>query len=309
MAHLAMGQHAIKKPLKNELRVTSVNDNYAPPFRDRYFTNGLSITYSRATEGTFLEKITKSEETAKSIIRIGISHEIYTPENISETNPLSNDRPYAGYLFTNITVNTFWESKNSLRLALHTGIIGPLAAGGSVQAWWHKLINQEQPQGWESQIGNEPVINFGLTYGRSWTLSQKFDVISTAGAETGTGFNNLYAGVTVRAGEIRPMDRSAITASMPETGTMPDFRKNEWYLLFGIKNTFVIHNTLIEGNLFRPSKNGHTQSAEFYLFDIITGFAYSTNAVTWKATVHRLSPELAGGGNHTFASLEMAVRF
>ena len=105
------------------------------------------------------------------------------------------------------------------------------------------------------------------------------------------------------------MDRSAITGSLADKNSVSHYHENEWYLLFGVKNSFVIHNTLIEGNLFRPSANAHTEASESYLLDVTAGFAYSTKAVTWKATMHRLSPEVVDGGNHTYASLEMAVRF
>jgi len=38
------------------------------------------------------------------------------------------------------------------------------------------------------------------------------------------------------------------------------------------------------------------------------GWEYQT-IFTWKVTMHRLSPEVAGDGNHNYGSLEMAVRF
>jgi hypothetical protein len=308
-AHVVWGQSAAKKPFLNELSITSINDNYAPPFKDRYFSNGFNITFSRAIQGRFLRKKTESGLSEKSIIRFGIAHEIYTPKNITERNPLSYDRPYAGYLFAKFSVDSFWESRNGLRLAFIAGIIGPKAGGGRVQSWWHSLFSLKKPEGWENQISNVPVFNLGLMHQRSWLQFQRFDVISTTGAEVGTGFNNLSAGALVRTGDIKPIDHSAITASMPGGGTASGNQENEWYFFLGAKNSFVLHNTLIEGNLFHPSKSGFTESAEFYLLTLSAGFAHSTSAFTVKATMNRLSPEVVGGDNHTYASLEMAVRF
>jgi len=305
----AWGQSIVENTLNDELMVTSSNDNYMPPFEDCYFTNGLKVKFSRATKSHLLRRNAKSGRPLKSIVRVGIAHEIYTPKNTTERDPHSYNRPYAGYLYSNFTVDTFWEGQKSLRLAINAGIIGPLAGGGRVQAGWHKLIKQEQPVGWENQIGNVIVINFRITYRRAWTLSQRFDVISAAGAEMGTGFNNLYSGVTVRTGEIRTIDRSAVTGSILDADSDSVFHEKEWYLLFGVKSSFVVHNALIEGNLFQPSTSRYTNAADLYLLDIRAGFAYSINVFTWKVTMHRLSPEVAGGGSHTYASLEMAMRF
>jgi len=309
LACVVRGQPIFDKGLKNEISITSFNDDFVPPFGDRYFTNGLNITYSRAMKGLFLWRNIISDKKAKAIIRFTIAQEIFTPKNITERNTSAYDRPYAGYLFTNISIDTFWESKTSLQLLLTAGIIGPKAGGRKVQVWWHKLINYSQPEGWETQIDNLPVINLGIKYRRSWLKSNYFEALSTIGAEAGTGFNNLYTGAMVRAGGIKPMDYSAISASRLGGGIVSDSVEKEWFLFLGLTNNFVIHNTLIEGGLFNPAKNEHTETAEFYLITIKTGIAYSTTVFTWKATVHQLSPEVAGGENHRYASLKTVVRF
>lgn len=309
LTQVVIGQPTTKSSLKNELSITSINDSYVPPFGDRYFTNGINITFSRIIRGRFLWKTFIDGQPTKSIIRYGIAHEIYTPKNITEHNPIAFDRPYAGFLFSNFTVDTFWMSRHNLQLSLIVGLIGPKTRAGELQRWWHKLINYTQPEGWNNQIGNEPVVNFGFQYRRTLLLFQQIDMISTIGAEAGTGFNKLYTGATVRTGDFNPIDQSVVTASRLGDGAVSNDNGSEWFLFLGINHSFVLHNTLIEGNLFHPAKSGYIEQANFYLLALHTGFAYSTQIFTWKATLYRLSPEVADGDSHSYASLKMAVRF
>lgn len=303
----AFGQNIRPKHFKNEVHISSSNDNFWPPFYDRYFTNGLDVRYSRILNNQILPG-----KHRKSIIRFNIGQKLYTSKEIVETNVLKFDRPYAAFLYLRSSLDTFWNSKHNLRTSLISGIIGPKAGGEQVQIWWHKLIHYTRPEGWEYQISNEFVINIELEYLRSWLFSNQFEILSTTGLQTGSSFNNLFIETTVRTGNLLTIDRSAITGSRikNKSGTSQNqFRSNEWFLFLGFRNTFVLHNSLIEGRLLQPLKSKHTEDAEFHFTKTRAGVAYSTPTFTWMATAHWLGPEVVGGKSHNYASIDMAVRF
>ena len=96
-------------------------------------------------------------ERAKLRQGIGLAHAIYTPEDISLVIPDLADRPYAGWLnISGTVIATDGDIQDSLQINL--GVIGPLAGGQFVQENWHQLINAAEPNGWDSQLRNEPGI-------------------------------------------------------------------------------------------------------------------------------------------------------
>ena len=311
---MVSAQSANDSGFKNELTFTLVNDNFTPPFRDRYFTHGLSITFSRALKRRLLWENIFWEEPVKSVLQVSLTQEIYTPESIIERDAHEYDRPYAGYLFTNTSLHTHWKRRNSLFVTLTTGIIGPKAGGAKVQEWWHGLINLSEPIGWENQVSNEAVVNLGLQYQRAILEANRFDIISAIGGQAGTAFNTARLGTMLRLGNIDPKDRSAIAGRRfggygASTRAVNYHRKNEWFLFLELSNAFVFHNALIKGNFFKISDSSLTKEPEPYFTTLKAGAAFSTTLFTWIFTAYQLSPEVKGGGTHNYASIEMAVRF
>ena len=92
---------------------------------------------------------------------LSFGQNIYTPEDITQTELIVDDRPYAGvtYFSAGFHSRTI-EYLDSLEL--YIGLVGPNSYAEQVQTWWHELIGSEIPQGWDNQLNNEPVI--GITY-------------------------------------------------------------------------------------------------------------------------------------------------
>lgn len=308
-----IGQNTGLKPVNKEIRITSSNDNFWPPFYDRYFTNGLDIGFSKALGDRKILGNLIPQVQRKSIIHFKAGQKLYTSQSITEKDVSKFDRPYAAFLYLRTSLNVFWKNKHNLKMALTSGIIGPKAGGRQVQSWWHKLINYSSPEGWEHQIGNEPVLNVELKYLRSWLFSNRFEILSNTGFQAGTSFNNLYTGTTVRTGKILVFDHSALTGSrLNKNSTLQagsQYNDNEWFLFLGFNYTFVLHNSLIEGGLLDPLKSKHTEDAESFFATMKAGIAFSTPIHTCKVTTHWLSPEVVGGKSHNYASIDISVRF
>lgn len=289
---------------KHELRLLMANDNFSPPFHDRYFTNGLGLSFSRVLNGGIAGR--NDLKGRKTILQLELGQNIYTPHTITSTRIEEFDRPYAGYLFLKSSMRSFLNRHNNLQLGLNVGVIGPGAGGKQLQSWWHRLIAIEKPMGWDSQINGELALTFEAGYMRSWIHSPGFDLITSANMQAGTAFDNVSAGIAARIGDLNSIDRSAYTQSL--AGSYFSETDSEWFLFLEVRNRFVFHNTLIQGSLFRPSRSVHTTEANPSYISTIMGFAYSKGFISWMLSFHRLTPEVVEGKSHTFGKIELGVR-
>ena len=72
-----------------EFSIVTDNDLYISIEKDRYYSNGLFLSYRYIP--------TKFNETQKKIITVTLGHQIYTPFKSTVVNKILHDRPFAGF--------------------------------------------------------------------------------------------------------------------------------------------------------------------------------------------------------------------
>ena len=170
-------------------------------------------------------------------VSLSFGQNIYTPVDIAETKLITDDRPYAGYLYFGFA----FQSKTERRLdtiEIDMGIIGPESLGGQTQRLVHQLINVQLPNGWENQLSTE--LGLSLIYERKikqWKYEADrgfgFDVIPHFGAALGNVYTFLNAGAEIRLGWNLPSDfgsstiRPAGDAHAPYNQNDPRFFKRK----------------------------------------------------------------------------------
>ncbi|MFW5699263.1 MAG: lipid A-modifier LpxR family protein, partial [Planctomycetota bacterium] len=95
-------------------------------------------------------------------VGIGIGQVIQTPEDLERESYIPDDVPYAASL----GVFFSWAAISPKHIAgcqLYLGTIGEPALAEEMQRTVHSIFSGDDPQGWDNQIGFEPVVN--LTYG------------------------------------------------------------------------------------------------------------------------------------------------
>lgn len=138
-----------------------------------------------------------------------IGHTIYTPENLTVSRLIRNDRPYAAWLrYTSQFQVVNEEHVHDFRGSL--GLVGEAALGDEIQSGLHEIIDSAEPRGWDNQLDNEPVVQ--LTYRYRYRpfeafadedrTNRIFDVFPHATGTLGNAF--VYGGVggTLRLGTI-----------------------------------------------------------------------------------------------------------
>lgn len=231
---------------------------------DRHYTNGLLFSYAhqpdwarQVTDGLGLE----STATAAGY---HFGQQIFTPENLTLAMPDPADRPYAGYLFGGL----FWQRENGDQLDhLQTdlGVVGPSSGADDVQDWVHDWFGGQDPQGWNTQIGDE--FTYQLTYRHKWRIDLgdpgffgdelRWQLIPQAGFGLGNVYRQIELGATLRVGQqlldnfgpASIADRGSATGlsrrwAADRAGQTPRFR---WSLFGKAGVRFVEHNIFLDG--------------------------------------------------------------
>ena len=96
----------------------------------------------------------------------------YTPENRLATDLISDDRPYAGWLYGSLSIHTVTADPNdrtrkvSESVELSLGVVGPESLGEEAQDFIHEARLIDPFRGWDNQLKTEPGIL--LNYERKW---------------------------------------------------------------------------------------------------------------------------------------------
>lgn len=167
---------------------------------DKYYTNHTRFAYTY-----------EPEETPDRRYFFSIGQEIYTPKARYVSVPPADDHPYAGFLYGSIGFSQNDETK-LLSTELQLGILGPSALGKQIQRDYHKLIDADIYDGWDTQIKDQPGINLLSEYRfrmmLSGTLCEGYagDMIIRGFASLGTVRTQFSGGAQVRYGLNLPKD-------------------------------------------------------------------------------------------------------
>ena len=181
--------------------------------------------------------------------------------------PDPDDRPYAGWLNVGVALQTIHrQGEEPIRMdtmEISLGVVGPWALGRELQNNFHDVIGQDESEGWDHQLKNEPALQ--LTYERRWRTGS-WDIVPGLGLETdfvpyaGFGLGNVMiygsAGGIVRMGEDLHKDFGPPRArpALPGSDTFNDSGVS-WYFFAGLEGQAVGHNIFLDGNTFRDGPN------------------------------------------------------
>jgi lipid A 3-O-deacylase len=200
----------------------------------------------------------------------GVAHmffqRIQTPENIRSKEIVQDDIPYAGLLAWQGTLYA-WDDQVSDHLSLYLGAVGPITLAEQSQALAHKILGSQQPQGWEHQIGNEPI--FKIEAQRAWTLfrsddeEHQLDIIGLYGGGVGNLESDTKAGIALRWGSHLAHSFSTFSLDADRQANPLAFSiEKNFYLFIGAKLGVVFNSILIEGNTFKSSHSAHLKHSQ-----------------------------------------------
>lgn len=179
------------------------NDIFAG--NDRHYTNGTF--YTSMVDNVSLPWILDLTSMPDKNEAFTISQLMFTPKDISKSENIIEDCPYAGH----VGLNWFLYQSNSNflhNLGVGIGAVGPISLAKEAQIGVHKLKDVTIPKGWDNQLENKLTSSFtyqfvaktkvisigGIDF--DWTSNIRFDFGDFySGAEIGTvvRFGNHFA--------------------------------------------------------------------------------------------------------------------
>jgi lipid A 3-O-deacylase len=286
------------------------------PGSDNYYTSGERIAYTSPTGQVpgFLASLGQSLLGAgQQRFALELSQNIFTPLKDKLANPPLNDRPYAAVLLGTISLIQDTDDTRTV-LALGLGVIGPDALGRQVQNGFHTLIGQGSIGGWNTQIGNQPVIQ--LTAERTWRMplgsigGLDADVLPAVTVAAGTFRIYAQGGGTVRIGQGLQSDfgapriRPGLTGTDAYAPTLPF----AWYVFAGVDGQAVAWDETLDGLPFATSR--HVSRVPF-VGEFQAGFTIMAWGARFTAMQVLQSDEFHGqhNGLFQFTSASVSVKF
>ena len=252
---------------------------------DRFYTHGTELAYMRTGPApgwlTALgDALPVFEAGERSATGYAIGQKIFTPEDTRSVGLVADERPYAGWLYGTATAGSVVREAANTQvidaLSLTLGWVGPSSRADDVQREYHDLIGVDIPQGWENQLGDEPVLNIGFT--RKWRQFGRFDggpqweISPHAGGALGNAYTYAAGGLMLRLGRDLRRDVGPPNISPGFPGA-PYFAPNDggnWYLFGGVEVRAVARNIFLDGNTFRDS---HSVDSKPLVADVQLGAA------------------------------------
>ena len=287
---------------------------------DQHYTNGLELSYLSVQDGVpgslrpgvaLLPGVARED-----VMRFGISlgQQIFTPNNIAASQPLPDERPYAGWLYLGFAVVAEHE-KQLDTWVLNLGVVGPSSGAEQVQNQFHAKFNSQNANGWDNQLHDE----FGgaLLYEHRWRNifarnydSVGLDISPHVGLSLGNVATYANGGLTLRFGNAVSTDYGVprIRPSLPGSAFFdPTTKGFAWYVFTGVDLRYVAYNIFLDGN---TDNNSLSVERKPYVAESQSGFALVWHRVRFAYTYVLRTEEYEGQEEpDRFGSLAISYRF
>lgn len=176
---------------------------------DKHFTNGMHLELAHPFLGNgfsrnFLLGFSSATPTYQDY-SISIGQDLFTATNTRIDYIDTADRPYAGILYADYSkVTNDFARGHQMKSHFIIGVQGPTAFGNEVQNTVHDWINNDSVLGWDNQISNGLVLDYGVQFNKLLPLNTSVsEVVWTNRGQVGTIYNYLSTGIRFKVGYFR----------------------------------------------------------------------------------------------------------
>jgi len=281
----------------------SDNDAYLATGQDKYYTNGIFISYRFANN-----QKKENSALAKQITQVELGQKMYNAQSGYIPDMVYVDRPITAYLYAGASKHWFYRSENSLSLGVQLGTIGPNSLGRQAQELIHKIGGFYPPKGWEYQLNNEIGLNFNMAYTHFLQRSptKKLDLSINTGANLGNTFSGLSAGFTLRTGRMNALNATAYNRSNLSDATS----KNEFFFFAKPQLDWVAYDASISGGLFRKDKGPITFNSKPWVLSQEFGLVFAEKRWSAQLSYTFKTHEINSSAKaHQFGSISTYYQF
>lgn len=295
------------------------NDVLGTDDSDRHYTNGLLLTYQTGENRVWdwLDGWARRHYFLEPDVRLraswAVGQSLFTPEDISTTELVVNDRPYAGWLHADLgLVGITDEILRTMELSV--GVVGPAAGGEPLQKWFHEIIGSPEPMGWHNQLNNE--LTLMLVFEQKWRnlfgpglLGLQMDLSPHGSVALGNVFTFGGVGGTIRIGQglERDFGPPRIQPAPPGSGYLLSGKGFGWYVFGGVDGRLMLHNIFLDGNTFSSS---HSVERNPLVGDLLGGVAVTGLGMRVGLVYVARTEEFKGQNTSDhFGSVTFSVKF
>ncbi|TDX01667.1 lipid A-modifier LpxR family protein [Dinghuibacter silviterrae] len=280
---------------------------YAKRHRDRLADRWLMPSAGRGSVNTY---------------EWGIMEVMYTPNNLKIKDYMPNNYPYSGALFLvhdKLSYNPV--TKLSFQTELVMGVMGPIAAAGPIQSWFHGLIHYQKPMGWNNQLPNDLLLNEDLTVEKEILhVGRGLEWFAGTTGYFGTMLDGGAVYSTVRVGWMNPYfdgwaaqfqgkkPRKMDVWAGPRHGAP---RRAQFYIFGSPRAEWTAYNALLEGGVLSKTLNhndvakidGYADNLKRGVAEIDYGWVIVYRGITASYTQKTASATMKGMGMHEVGNL------
>ncbi len=295
----------------HELRIALDNDVFVPGSRDQDYTAGVNIAYSGTDVDSSLFYIDKPLRVLENIVAFKhgekdnytIETGLYgfTPEDISQSEPNDDDRPYASILYLSSAHESVDEhSSIAWKSVLTVGVLG-LDLFGSMQNRIHREVDSPRAQGWSNQISDGGELTARYQLSRQSALSvpvQNLEAKWTQQISLGY-ITEASVGVSARYGRMNSewWKFSPELASYGEQRSGEVGSAGESYIFAGAALKARAYNVFLQGQFRNSDVTYSSDEINRILFDAWVGYSHSLGrGYQLSYTLRGQSSEVKSGG-------------
>jgi hypothetical protein len=277
-ATIMLTQSIAQKQEKNyyskEFSIGIDNDAFMLKLKDGYYTNGIFLQLSKASEQNIAKIITRWE-LGQTMFTTGNRRAVLRGEE-------TIDRPYCGYLYLKYGQDRMLTSDGMLSYNVSIGVTGRLSLAQQLQEVYHKMIHLYFYPYWETQIQDAAGINFGVGSKQTLASSSHAKIVYDLEANLGMAYTNAKIGASFCIGQFENNNNSALFATninKKETAT------KKKYELFGYFHPQIIaqaYNATTQGMLFYKTGNAITSKPSPIMYQQTFGLVYAKPRWTAK---------------------------
>lgn len=241
------------------------NDIY---FSDRYYTNGLKLSYTGAGRDFLSSRLQFAAldlfvpDGRQAFQTVSVGQKMCVSSDINIPNPPPTDRPYAGWLY--IGFGAHEASENRLdSLTVNLGVVGPMSLAEDAQKFFHSIIGADWPRGWHNQIKNEPGIIIAYEHSERFFRTQitdefSVDSVGSLALDLGNVMTQARARALLRFGYNMPysfLPNRIDSSDGNDVEWRPTDASPDWHCFMygGGAARFVGYDITLDGNTYRNS--------------------------------------------------------
>lgn len=306
-------------------------DNDFVTGNDNRYTNGVAFAWTSAAAETyrpkdFQRKImnafsflpTVNAEGYCNYLQFVLRMDMYTASDITVPDPPPGDHPYAGVLYLDTSLLSASRLANH-QLTLRLGLVGPASGASEIQRWVHEIIGSPIPQGWDTQLKNEPIVNLFYQYSRRILRRAPpdrcgFDFSWNGGGGLGNYYIGANVGLLARAGYRLPDNYGStplLGGAELMAGIPPPRKRFQIYMFLSSQAFGVVRWLPTDGNTFVDSRSGDRDNWFFGLSGgIVLGYSRVLLSYRYHGLAGMTDPEnLKTENRNDFGTIMFTVFF